>query len=1347
MGVGEIDSLEIQVKATAQKANQSLDTLIGKLDSLTTSLGRVNGNNLSSLSNGVQRLANSMQSMKSVGTADFTRLVKNISKMGEIDAAGVGKAASSLHRFSNALSKLDTVKVSDNAAQIGQLANGIKQLGYKSSAQAIENIPKLATAMRQLMTELSKAPKVSQNLIQMTEALAKLSRTGASSGRAATSLGKALNGYTASAHRASKGSFSLSAAIGKVYATYWLLFRAMSKVRDAINISSNLTEIQNVVDVTFGNMSRKVEEFAKTSIEQFGMSELSLKKYASRFQAMGSAMGISGSSIGSANSFLNKQTNGYVGLSKSMSDVSLNLTKLTADMASFYNVEQSAVAEDLASIFTGQTRPLRTYGLDLSQATLKEWALKNGLDADIKSMSQAEKTMLRYQYVMANTGAAQGDFARTANTWANQVRILKQNFEQLGAVVGGTLINAFKPLVQALNSVMGKLISFAETVSNALGEIFGWKYESGSAGITNDLEDAEDSADGIAGGIGDAADNAKKLKNNLLAIDELNVLNPDEGKSSGSGSGSGGGASGGSSGSGGQWVKQDSIFDDYKSSIDSLKGLGNYIRDALIGEMESINWDSIYKKAGNFGKGLAKFLNGLFEKDKDGNTVFGSLGTTIAGALNSIIYAVFSFSEEFHWDDFGSAIKQGIQNFINGTDLATAGYTVGNLVKGISTAVYTAVSDAKTWKSLGSKIAQGINGFLKSMSEVDPKTGKNGWQITAASFNSLVDAVKTAIGDAISGITWKDIISGIGDFLGELELDTIAVAIGAMWLKYNGKKIGSAWFAGQVATKLGISSGSLLLYTGLTISVGAITYEFANNVRGWVDSFKKWWKETSIAEKHIGYDEEGNEIEIHTSIGVYIDSIKNQMSYKAKNAWSKYVLGEEESINKNPGQTESASRYPKEHSEYVKKLLDLEENKGTMPTSEYERQKEEIQKEIQRINREVSKATLEDKSKSETDWSEIGRNIVKGITYGIQLESLATNPGTLIFDAFVNSICEVFGIHSPAENMKPYGKNILLGLVNGFTDSESEFATAISNWWKNSVKPWFTRKKWQELGENAKSSIIGKFDSMVTDWQTKISNWWKNDVSAWFQEKDWNTLADVINGNITLSDAASQWATDISAWWRDNVSAWFKEEDWQVFADLINGKISLSDAVTQWQTDISTWWKDDVEKWFTKKKWNDAMSGVVDAFEETWGTAISSIKQIWNNFAEWLNEKLTWTIDPVVIAGKTIFEGTTINLGKIPTFQVGGFPEDGLFMANHTELVGQFSNGKTAVANNEMIVAGIEEAAYRGFARAYAENSREADLLQELIYAVREGKEITIDGRSLVKAYDTRKARNGFSFT
>lgn len=387
-----IDDLQIEINAKATKANDAVDRLVAKLDRLTTSLGRVEGTNLNGLANGVQHLGNAMQTMNGVKTADFTRLATNLSKLNALDTSKLTNLAVNVNHISTSLRGL--TNVSEASKQMVELANGIKQLGYKSADKAVNNIPKLASAMRQLMTELSKAPVVNRSIIDMTNALAKLARTGASSGKAAQSLGKSLNIYSASASNATKKTFSLASAFGKMYATYWLLFRAFGKLGDAIDLSSDLTEVQNVVDVTFGEYSRLIDQMSETSITDFGMSELTVKQVSSRFQAMGTAMGFA-------------QGN--------MADMSVELTKLTADMASFYNVEQKDVAEDLESIFTGQTRPLRTYGLDLTEATLKEWAMKQGMDANIDSMSQMEKTMLRYNYVMANTGAAQGDFARTSD--------------------------------------------------------------------------------------------------------------------------------------------------------------------------------------------------------------------------------------------------------------------------------------------------------------------------------------------------------------------------------------------------------------------------------------------------------------------------------------------------------------------------------------------------------------------------------------------------------------------------------------------------------------------------------------------------------------------------------------------------------------------------------------------------------------------------------------------------------------------------------------------------------------------------------------------------------------------
>lgn len=387
-----IDSLQIEINAKAQSANTAIDRLVGKLDRLNSSLRKTDGANLSSLANGVDRLGRAMQTMNTVKTADFTRLAKNLSNLNNLDSSKLSNLAVNVNRISTSFSGLSAV--SDSSKQLAELANGISRLGYKSSEKAITNIPKLADSLNRLMTVLSKSPKVSRNVIDLTNALANLASKGSRMGTASNILSKGLNKASNSAVKAKKSFGGLASAFGKFYATYWVLIRAFGKLGQSINIASDLTEVQNVVDATFGKYSHLVDKMAKTSIPEFGMSELTVKQISSRFQAMGTAMGFA---------------------QGKMADMSLELTALTADMASFYNMEQKDVAEDLEAIFTGQTRPMRTYGIDLTQATLKEWALSQGMNANIESMTQAEKTMLRYQYTISHLTSAQGDFARTSD--------------------------------------------------------------------------------------------------------------------------------------------------------------------------------------------------------------------------------------------------------------------------------------------------------------------------------------------------------------------------------------------------------------------------------------------------------------------------------------------------------------------------------------------------------------------------------------------------------------------------------------------------------------------------------------------------------------------------------------------------------------------------------------------------------------------------------------------------------------------------------------------------------------------------------------------------------------------
>lgn len=294
----------------------------------------------------------------------------------------------------------------------------------------------------------------------------------------------------------------------------------------AIQTASDLEEVQNVVNVSFGSMANEVEAFAKTAIWSFGMSELTAKQTASTFMAMANGMGLA---------------------MKDGKNMSLQLTALAGDMASFYNVRQDVAQTALNSVFTGETESLKKFGIVMTEANLSAFALSRGITKSYSAMSQAEKVALRYHYVLKATANAQGDFVRTSGSWANQVRVLKEQFNQLLGILGKGLIQVLTPIVQVLN----KLLSYLIAIGNAIAKLFGGgKITS----ISNTLGNASGSAGDLNDNIGDASgsledanNNAKKLQKTIASFDELNVLNSKD-TSSSSGSGGTGGTGGGISG-------------------------------------------------------------------------------------------------------------------------------------------------------------------------------------------------------------------------------------------------------------------------------------------------------------------------------------------------------------------------------------------------------------------------------------------------------------------------------------------------------------------------------------------------------------------------------------------------------------------------------------------------------------------------------------------------------------------------------------------------------------------------------------------------------------------------------
>lgn len=283
--------------------------------------------------------------------------------------------------------------------------------------------------------------------------------------------------------------------------------------RQSIETASDLAEVQNVVDTAFGESKQKMEDFADTAVKTYGISKLTAKQTGSNFMAMAAGMGLANDSA---------------------SDMAMALTGLSADMASFYNVGQDVASTALKSIFTGETETLKQFGIVMTDANLQAYALSKGITKSTADMSQAEKVQLRYNYVMSQTALAQGDFAKTSDSWANQTRILSEQWKEFGATIGTVLMNVLLPAVKAINSVLSQLISLAQGAARALSEAFGLE-------LSNSADEAQSimkSTSQVADNYSDIADNAQQTQEaqegSLASFDQMNKLN-DESKSDSTG--------------------------------------------------------------------------------------------------------------------------------------------------------------------------------------------------------------------------------------------------------------------------------------------------------------------------------------------------------------------------------------------------------------------------------------------------------------------------------------------------------------------------------------------------------------------------------------------------------------------------------------------------------------------------------------------------------------------------------------------------------------------------------------------------------------------------------------------
>lgn len=403
--------------------------------------------------------------------------------------------------------------------------------------------------------------------------------------------------------RQMRGITNIASKAGKVLAGAFAIKKITEFTSACLDLGSDLAEVQNVVDVTFSKMNEQVNNFAQNAVFQFGLSETMAKKYTGTFGAMAKAFGFA-------------ENEAYA--------MSTTLTGLAGDVASFYNITQDEAYTKLKSVFSGETETLKDLGIVMTQTALDQYALANGYGKTTSAMTEQEKVALRYAFVQQQLALAQGDFARTSDSWANQVRILKLQFDSLRASLGQGFIAALTPVIKVINTVMGKLVQLANVFSAFMKRLFGVKSDknSGIGAVTSDVSSATTAMDNLSNstsGVGSAAKKAAKEIKGLMGIDEINTISS-TGSDGDSGSGSGGVSGVGDIGMD-NWD-----FSQQESSLDSLTGKVEAFADKV---------RSVFKNITNFIKKHKEIILSII-----GGLISGIVAFFIAGNWGAITGAI-----------------------------------------------------------------------------------------------------------------------------------------------------------------------------------------------------------------------------------------------------------------------------------------------------------------------------------------------------------------------------------------------------------------------------------------------------------------------------------------------------------------------------------------------------------------------------------------------------------------------------------------------------------------------------------------------------------------------------------
>lgn len=643
--------------------------------------------------------------------------------------------------------------------------------------------------------------------------------------------------------------------------------QAIAKMgKSCIDLGSDLTEVQNVVDVTFKSMSGSVDKWAKSASSQFGLSETMAKKYVGTFGSMAEVFGFS---------------------EKQAYNMSTALTGLAGDVASFYNITQDEAYTKLKSVFSGETETLKDLGIVMTQTALDSYALSNGFGKTTSQMTEAEKVSLRFAFVQDQLKNATGDFARTQDSWANQTRILQLRFESLKATIGQGLISALNPVLRMINDLLGRVTSLADRFKSFMNDVFG---NTSSESTSNSIDKATQSASSLTNEANNSSDaiknisnSAKKAKKSLAGFDKLNVLT----SSSASGTGSSANNSTPSSTVSGKPKTSNKAIDKalnkYRDVVNSIKNTFSKIKDAVSAIGQS--WVKIWKNGTgdkiltNIRRLLKHCIDdiGLIAEAFTQAWKKGGLGDeviqSIMDRVNSLIHLIDVIARDFGkvWSDgTGVRIWTNILKIIRNCN-----NSVTALRQRITIAWNKNQLGKKIWRDILG-IVEDITGWLADMSKIhlDWLENLDLYPIMSAvekltgAFRKLLKAIgeklKTAYKDVLLPLakwTIEKAVPKLVEALGDA-LDFVSQVINGM----------SAGDISAIAGALGAVGTAIVVFkAGRTIASGI------DKVRGAISLFFNFINKNPAVSVFLGFA---------SAIGAIVTAVRtyNQLTWSASEA-------------------------------------------------------------------------------------------------------------------------------------------------------------------------------------------------------------------------------------------------------------------------------------------------------------------------------------------------------------------------------------------------------------------------------------------------------------------------------